>query len=124
MINQNDSRLRYIGASDNKYVIGSFNNKTFNDWWAYKNGIISKKSIENKYTIAGNIVEGLILDYINIPKEYRNTKIILPNSHIGCNYDALLPDMVIECKTMKEELARNILLGYSIPILYTKTNGS
>ncbi len=111
-------RTKYIGASDNKYVRGSFDNKVFSDWWAYKINIIAKPSFSTLYTKIGDVLESLILDSINMPIEYRKIKKMIPGTKIGCNYDSLTPEMVVEIKTMKIELAKDILLGYSLPTSY------
>lgn len=121
MIVEQSDRKRYIGASDNKYVSGSFDNKVFVDWWSYKIGMTDMISLDFLTPIrSGNIIENIVLDYLNISPEFRGVKKIIPGTHIGCNYDALLPTEVIEVKTMKAELAGDILVGYALPSIYKR----
>ncbi len=120
MITNTQSRVRYIGASDNGKVNGSFDTPSFKEWWTYKIGITDNINFDNEYTRAGTILESAVLNKVGIPAKFRNISIKPKDSAIGCNYDALQPDRVIEVKTMKIEKARNVLAGYSLPAIYKR----
>lgn len=88
------NRAYYLGGSDAKYINGNYDTKTFKKWWDVKLGL-DDSSFSNIYTVAGNLYEGAILDYLEIPD--RNMQAYI--GRIRINYDARLNDTNIEVKT-------------------------
>lgn len=91
-------RTGYIGASDTKNVMRSWNTKTFKQWWDVKMGI-GDSFVDNIYTQAGNVYEGKILDHLEITE--RDRQIII--GRLRVNLDGETDDCVVECKTYKWE---------------------
>lgn len=91
------SRDYYIGASDTRFVMMSFDTKTFQRWWQVKIGA-DENEIESIYTIAGNIYEQRILDEIFVP--YRNEQFFV--GQLRVNLDGRTDQEVVEVKTSKK----------------------
>lgn len=91
------SRDYYIGASDTRFVMMSFDTKTFKRWWQVKIGA-DESEIESVYTIAGNIYEQRILDEIFVP--YRNEQFFV--GQLRVNLDGRTDQEVVEVKTSKK----------------------
>lgn len=87
-------RSFYLGGSDAKFIMGNFDTKTFKNWWDVKLGLTTN-DWSNIYTIAGNLYEGAILDYLGITE--RNQQTII--GRIRINYDARDKDTNVEVKT-------------------------
>lgn len=103
----NHDRSKWIGASDAPYIIGNWKTKTFAEWWTVKLGTVSTE-IKNKYTEFGNLAEHAIIDKINELKVYKRKvrkgkkpRYIL-KYRLRVNYDGILPDRVVEIKTVKK----------------------
>lgn len=64
MLNKEERERRKdtLGASD-MGLIFNFDNKTAKDLWREKLGLIEERFFENKYTIAGNIIEETALNF-------------------------------------------------------------
>lgn len=92
------SRDYYIGASDTKFVMMSFDSKTFQRWWQIKIGA-DRDYVDNIYTRAGNRYEQKILDEIFVP--YRNEQFFV--GQLRVNLDGRTDEEVIEVKTSKDD---------------------
>lgn len=88
------SRDYYIGASDTKFVMMSFDTKTFKKFWEVKIGAWVDE-VDNIYTRTGNRYEQKILDTIFIP--YRNEQFFV--GQLRVNLDGRTDEEVIEVKT-------------------------
>ena len=94
MINDQD-RSGYIGASDTRFVMGSWKTKTFDNWWRTKQGFPTKH-FQNVYTMTGTAYEHKILDSLGFPLE-KDKQII--KGRLRVNLDGNTKDKVIEVKT-------------------------
>ena len=93
MIHDHD-RVGFIGASDTRYVMMKWTNKTFTEWWNTKIGL-SENLVDNIYTRAGNAYEGKVLDYLELPDRDGQTII----GRLRVNFDAMTDKAVVEVKT-------------------------
>ena len=92
------SRDYYIGASDTKFIMMSFDTKTFQRFWEVKIGAWVDE-VDNIYTRTGNRYEQKILDAIFVP--YRNEQFIV--GQLRVNLDGRTDEEVIEVKTTNKE---------------------
>lgn len=63
----NHSRAWWIGASDTRYVMGSWDTSSFQKWFAVKLGY-GENNYQNKQMSAGTAYEHRILSYIGVKK--------------------------------------------------------
>ncbi len=127
MISSNESRAGYIGGSDMGMVYGSYETKTFKDWWLQKKTGLKISQFQNIYTICGNIVEDYILNEVGVDYPSRHKKVTKLGTIAGVNTDALeevgVDNKLIilhEAKTMKSEKVDKIIFGYAIPANYRR----
>ena len=92
------SRDYYIGASDTRFVMMSFDTKTFERFWQIKIGAMEDE-VDTIYTRAGNIYEKKILDAIFVP--YRDEQFIV--GQLRVNLDGRTDEEVIEVKTTNKD---------------------
>lgn len=92
----NKDRSGYIGASDTKYVMGSWTTKTFENWWRVKQGL-SQNNFTNDAMQAGTAYEHKILDALGIEELEKDRQII--KGRLRVNLDGNTHDEVIEVKT-------------------------
>lgn len=96
---KNKDRSGWIGASDTAVVMGSWETKTFQNFWMVKLGHI-QNHVDNVYTLCGNVFEGKILDHLGIRR--RDRQIRKRRLRLRVNLDG--EDRVIhEVKTHKSE---------------------
>lgn len=93
-------RSGYIGASDTKYVIGSWKTKTFDKWWMKKIGI-DTSHFDNKYTLAGTNFEHKIIDSLGIENIEKDKQYI--KGKLRVNLDANTKEKIHEIKTYRYE---------------------
>lgn len=89
-------RSGYIGASDTSYVMGSWNTKTFENWWRVKQGI-TENNFTNEAMMAGTAYEHKILDALNIPGLEKDKQII--KGRLRVNLDGNTSSKIHEVKT-------------------------
>ncbi len=99
MISSQD-RSGWIGASDTRYVMGSWNTKTFERWWLEKLGLRTSH-YQNTAMMAGTHYEHPILDALGIVK--RDRQIRIHRYRLRVNLDGEDADTVYEVKTHKGE---------------------
>jgi hypothetical protein len=95
MISSHD-RSYYIGASDTSYVVGNWNTKTFDKWYATKLGLYSS-NFTNDAMMAGTYYEHRILDALNIWDLETDKQIIC--GRLRVNLDGNTSDTIYEVKT-------------------------
>lgn len=93
---QTKDRSNYIGASDTKFVLGSWKTKTFEKWWMKKIGI-DTTNYSNKYTLAGNNYEHKIIDSLEISEIEKDNQFI--KGRLRVNLDGNTKDCIYEIKT-------------------------
>lgn len=99
MIRDHD-RSGYIGASDVRYVMGSWKGKTFENWWLEKLGLRVNR-FENQYTRAGNAWEHRILRALNIPNMVMDAQFINEPLKLRVNLDGNTENCIYEVKTYR-----------------------
>ena len=110
MINDYD-RSHWFGASDSKYIMGSQESKTWNDWWKLKCGIKGNTFLGNIYTKAGNTFEHSILRAWNPCIKY-DRQILVPSLRLRVNLDGNLADEIYEVKTYQIDNGFKVTDGY------------
>ena len=93
-------RSGYIGASDVRYVMGSWQGKTFENWWLEKLGLRCN-GYRNRYMEAGNAWEHRILQSLNIPGMEMDNQFIREELKLRVNLDGNTPDKIYEVKTYR-----------------------
>lgn len=109
MIDSKD-RSGWFGASDTDRIIGSFNTKTFIDWWLTKEGVTSN-NFESAEMNAGTHWEHRILEYVNEDMEM-DKQILIPELRLRINLDGNTEDTDYECKTYKANKVFKVPLKY------------
>lgn len=109
MIDTKD-RSGWFGASDTDRIIGSFNTKTFIDWWLIKEGVTSN-NFESAEMNAGTHWEHRILEYVNEDMEM-DKQILIPELRLRINLDGNTEDTDYECKTYKANKVFKVPLKY------------
>jgi hypothetical protein len=109
MIESKD-RSGWFGASDTDRIIGSFNTKTFIDWWLTKEGVTSN-NFESAEMNAGTHWEHRILEYVNEDMEM-DKQILIPELRLRINLDGNTEDTDYECKTYKANKVFKVPLKY------------
>lgn len=109
MIDSKD-RSGWFGASDTDRIIGSFNTKTFIDWWLIKEGVTSN-NFESAEMNAGTHWEHRILEYVNEDMEM-DKQILIPELRLRINLDGNTEDTDYECKTYKANKVFKVPLKY------------
>lgn len=97
MITDND-RSGWFGASDARYIMGSWKTKSFEKWWLEKLGII-RSNYTNESMQAGTAYEHPILEAMNIPE--MDTQILLPEYLLRVNLDGNDTETDYEVKTYR-----------------------
>ena len=121
MIDKNDSRSGYIGGSDMAYVYGSYETKSFSDWWTYKLTGLRTLDLSYKPSVhCGDILESAILDEVGVDVSDRNIKRLKKGTIAGVNTDALSSRCVHEAKTALHKILNKYILGYSQKISYLR----
>ena len=95
MISSKD-RSYYIGASDTSLVVGNWETKTFEKWYATKQGIYSMDFTSTEM-IAGTYWEHRILDALNIKGLETDKQLI--KGRLRINLDGNTSDTIYEVKT-------------------------
>ena len=102
---KNQNRAYWFGASDTSMIMGSWETKSFLDWWGVKLGLYQN----NKKSWAmdcGNLLEIPIIREIERQECYKIKIGKRPYYRFGlrlrCNYDGLTKDFVIEIKTTEK----------------------
>lgn len=108
MIKSKD-RSFYIGASDTSYVVGNWTTKTFDKWWATKQGIYSM-DFSNDSMKAGTHYEHRILDALNIRGLRKDEQII--DGRLRINLDGCTDDEIFEVKTYNAEKPFKVSKAY------------
>jgi hypothetical protein len=103
-------RSGWIGASDTDRVVGSFDTKTFIDWWLSKEGVTSN-NFESAEMNAGTHWEHRILEYVRDDMEM-DKQILLPELRLRVNLDGNTEDCIYECKTYKANKPFKVPLKY------------
>lgn len=98
MIESKD-RSGWFGASDTDRIVGSFNTKTFIDWWLTKEGV-KNNSFESPEMNAGTHWEHRILQFVDETME-TDKQILIPELRLRINLDGNTADADYECKTYK-----------------------
>lgn len=109
MIDSKD-RSGWIGASDTDRVVGSFDTKTFIDWWLSKEGVTSN-NFESAEMNAGTHWEHRILESVRDDMEM-DKQILLPELRLRINLDGNTEDCIYECKTYKANKEFKVPLKY------------
>ena len=109
MIDTKD-RSGWFGASDTDRIIGSFNTKTFIDWWLIKEGV-TYNNFESAEMNAGTHWEHRILEYVNEDMEM-DKQILIPELRLRINLDGNTEDTDYECKTYKANKVFKVPLKY------------
>ena len=89
-------RSGWFGASDTGMILGNWNTKTFQSWWATKLGIRSN-GFTTKAMYAGTYFEHSILDAVGAPR--KDYQILIPELRLRVNLDGDAPVKVWEVKT-------------------------
>lgn len=95
MIRSKD-RSYYIGASDTSFVVGNWNTKNFERWYATKQGFYSM-DYTNDYMRAGTHFEHRILDALEIKGLRKDEQII--DGRLRINLDGCTDYAIYEVKT-------------------------
>ena len=93
-------RSGYIGASDVRYVMGSWQGKTFENWWMEKLGLRHKR-YSNRFMEAGTAWEHRILQSLNIPGMELDNQFIREELKLRVNLDGNTQDKIYEVKTYR-----------------------
>lgn len=109
MIDSKD-RSGWFGASDTDRVVGSFDTKTFIDWWLTKEGVTSN-NFESAEMNAGTHWEHRILERVNEDMEM-DKQILLPELRLRVNLDGNTENCIYECKTYKANKPFKVPLKY------------
>lgn len=99
MIHSKD-RSGWIGASDTKYVMGSWSGKSFEKWWLVKLGL-RREFFASDAMQAGSAYEHRILDALGIP--FRDRQIRIRRYRLRVNLDGETFRTVHEVKTYSAE---------------------
>ena len=111
MIDSKD-RSGWIGASDTDRVVGSFDTKTFIDWWLSKEGVTSN-NFESAEMNAGTHWEHRILEHVRDDMEM-DKQILLPELRLRVNLDGNTENCIYECKTYKANKP------FKVPVKYKR----
>lgn len=101
---KNKSRKGWFGASDTKFIVGSYDTQTFKLWWLTKVGY-TENNFKNKYTETGNAYEHKIAELIR--KAYKcklklDKQIKIRRLKLRVNLDANTRTVIHEIKTTKK----------------------
>lgn len=111
----NKDRSGWFGASDANIICGSWDTKTFMNWWMVKMGVMVN-SYSNAYMEAGNILEHSIIDKIAEITGRKIKKGKRPiydfKYRLRVNYDGLCEN-VIEVKTTQE-------MYHNVPLMHRR----
>jgi hypothetical protein len=99
-----------VGASDTDRVIGSFDTKTFVNWWLTKEGVASN-NFESAEMNAGTHWEHRILESVRDDMEM-DKQILIPELHLRINLDGNTENCIYECKTYKADKPFKVPLKY------------
>lgn len=105
----NTDRKGWFGASDTKYVIGSFDTKIFKDWWKTKTGetvcnyenIAMKTGTLYEHPIMKTFAELNEIEHLELDKQVINEELLL-----RVNLDANTEDTILECKTTQLHISK------------------
>lgn len=96
------SRAFLFGASDTKQIMGSWETKTFLNWWSVKCGFEENQFKGNVYTDAGNRFEHPIL--LSVDKNMvLDGQLFIPKYRLRVNYDGYKDGVIYECKTHRAD---------------------
>lgn len=95
-------RSGWFGASDTGYIMGSWDTKTFYNWWLVKLGIRTDH-YTNRYMLAGTYYEHKILDSLQIPELRKDSQILIPELCLRVNLDGDTDGRIYEVKTHRAE---------------------
>ena len=118
MIGVERNVLGYIGGSDAARVHGGWETKTFKDFWSERLTGLKLKSFNTIHTVAGNIMEGYILEAVGVDKCYWNYFKHREGTIAGINTDAFDGSVYHEAKNILLEEASKWVFGYNIPSVY------
>ena len=108
MISSKD-RSYYIGASDTSFVVGNWETKTFEKWYATKQGIYSMDFASDEM-IAGTYWEHRILDALKIKGLEKDRQLI--KDRLRINLDGNTSDTIYEVKTHKADKPFKVSKAY------------
>ena len=121
MIANSETRKGYIGGSDQYAVYGNYYTATFHKWWNEKITGIRLYDIKTRDMTFGSVVEGLIMDHMDIPKENRHMKVFHPKFKMaGANTDAYWNGILMEIKTMNDKDAEKLVKGNKMKVGYRR----
>lgn len=95
MIRDHD-RSGWFGASDTHLIMGSWDTKTFANWWLVKLGI-RQQHFENLQMMTGTVLEHRILEHLGIRRMDRQIRI--PRLRLRVNLDGEDCRKITEVKT-------------------------
>jgi len=110
----------YIGGSDANRIYGSFETKTFREFWGERLTGIKLNEFNTNDTAVGNIMEHRIMDEVGIPLEYRDKFVKKEGTMAGINTDALTPEAYEEIKTALPKYLYKWVNGKAISINYRR----
>jgi hypothetical protein len=110
----------YIGGSDANRLYGSFETKTFKDFWNERLTGIKLNEFNTNDTAVGNIMEHRVMDELGIDPAYRDIFVKKEGTIAGINTDALTPDAYDEIKTALPKLPYKWLNGRAISVNYRR----
>ena len=110
--------LGYIGGSDAARVHGGWETKTFREFWDERLTGMKTKEFSTIHTVAGNIMEGYILEAVGVDREYWNVFRQKEGTMAGINTDAFDGVIYHEAKNILLNEASKWVFGYSIPSVY------
>lgn len=110
----------YIGGSDANKIYGSFDTKTFGEFWDERVSGIKLNSFSTLDTSVGNIMESKILDEVGVDRKYWNIFKVKPGTIAGINTDALTDSAYHEIKTSLPEYVLKWLSGKKITAAYRR----
>lgn len=102
-------RSGWIGASDVRYVMGSWQGKTFENWYYEKLGL-RQSHYQNRYMAAGNAWEHRILDALGVPGMVKDSQFKMEPILLRVNLDGNTQEKIYEVKTYRRSK------GYGNPI--------
>lgn len=98
-------RSGWFGASDCGFIMGSWNTKTFENWWLKKLGV-NNDHFQTDATAAGTYWEHTILDHIGVAE--KDKQILIPELLLRINLDGNTGSHIVEVKTHKVEKAYKV----------------
>ncbi len=102
MITSKD-RSYYIGGSDTPFVIGNWSTKSFDKWYATKQGLYSM-DFNNDAMRTGTAYEHKILEALKIPGMQMDRQVI--KGRLRVNLDGSTHDTIYEVKTTIKKLVK------------------